>query len=285
MMALDATPSGPPVRLLAGSPTHAGEASPSPAPMVVAAKERAPTAREPYPHAPPSEDDRSIPPTVGSEPRLPKMSLIFSVGLLAAGLSAVAFMYARSASVFAESNRAAASGADDQQPCVAELELRDLPSPHEVLIALGRAPLEAGPLPSGVPLELVVTAPDHRPERVMIAPEADWQLAEGRRVLELQSTLAEGGAPFWPPAAAGEIGGVGPAGTIRFSATPKDAELWLVAGAGDDATTTVRVPCRSEARLLVVNPARPEQQRRISVEPALLRAAAESGPASLSVRP
>jgi hypothetical protein len=203
--------------------------------------------------------------------------LIGSTTLLVAGLCAAALVYARPTLL----TRGGAAAEGPPSGCLAELELRDLPSPHEILLGLGRAPLATPPVPRGVRLELVALAPEHQPRRLIVAPDAPWKLGEdGIHKLELVVELEAGKAPEWPHAPAGEVGGTGPAGIVEFRATPSDAELWLVAAAG-----AIRVPCDEAARVLIVNPLKPEQQRRLSVEPALLRTAADTGKASLSVGP
>jgi hypothetical protein len=165
------------------------------------------------------------------------------------------------------------------------LDLRDLPTPHEVLVGLGRAPLMTRALPTGVRIELIVLAPDHQPKRIVVPADAEWRSEDGKRMLSLSAQLEPGAMTRWPDAEAGEVGGVGQPGFIGFEASPSEAELWLVVAAGDANNSRITVPCNETAHLLVVDPSNPSQQRRVAVEPELLRAAADKGSAELSLRP
>jgi uncharacterized protein YjbI with pentapeptide repeats len=165
--------------------------------------------------------------------------------------------------------------------CVAELTLKGLPQPHEVLVRLGTAPLTTRQLPTGVRLELVALAPDHLPRRIVVAPDATWTKG-GVRALDLEAKLEPGVLTDWPSAPPGEVGGSGPAGVIHFSATPVSTELWLVTGAGDASDAKVSLPCDQTAHILVVDIDQPSQRKRLTVEPDLLAAAARTGEGELS---
>ncbi len=237
-------------------------------------------------------EDPSIPPTFMPEPlRTPRASLFVSATLLLVGLVAVGFIYLWHPSFFqgrsaaADGDTTARHGNGATKRCSATLTLRDLPSPHEVLLWLGRSPVVTGPLPTGVRLELLALAPDHQPERLVVPAGTEWKDQDGTPTLNLTVALQPGPTLTWPEAPDGEVGGIGPAGTIRLEAEPAAAELWLVATAGTGTTGAISVPCDQKARILVVNPEQPEQQRRLSVEPKLLQAAAANGGAELSVNP
>ena len=49
--------------------------------------------------------------------------------------------------------------------------------------------------------------------------------------------------------------------------------------------STVTVPCGREAQIMVVNPSRPSERRRLTVEADLVAAAARTGLGELSVAP
>jgi hypothetical protein len=166
---------------------------------------------------------------------------------------------------------------------LADIELTGLPSPHEILLRLGEAPLRTRPLPTAVRLELVALASEHRALRLIVPADADWQNIVNTRALRLDAKLERGSLQPWPSAPSGEVGGVGPSGVIDIEATPKGAELWLVVGAGEATSARVTLDCESEARLLVVATSDPVVQRRLHVPVELLRAAAESGAAQVSV--
>ncbi|MFP6686193.1 MAG: hypothetical protein VB934_15860, partial [Polyangiaceae bacterium] len=169
--------------------------------------------------------------------------------------------------------------------CHANLALRDLPSPHEILLKLGDAPFESRAIPTGVRLELVATAPGHQAERIVVPPDADWQPVDGKRIMPLRLSLRQGDEQRWPSAPAARVGGTGPKGFLSVSSRAPNTELWLVAGAGQGSRNAVTVRCDDTAELLVVNPTRPDQRKRLRVEPPLLRAAAETKAGAIPVMP
>jgi hypothetical protein len=155
-----------------------------------------------------------------------------------------------------------------------------------VLVRLGGTPLQTPPLPTGVRLELVATAPAHRPKRMIVPVAGDWRPdPSGRPTLSVDVELEPGLLTSWPGAPAGRAGGVGPAGVIDVAATPPGTEIWLVATVGEGTRATIEVDCDALLHLLVVNPSVPAQQRRLTVKPSLLQAAAKTGGHELSVFP
>ena len=198
------------------------------------------------------------------------------VTLLGASLAAVAVLRPE---LIGRAPRAAAHVA----VCSAELTLKNLPETHEVLLRLGTAPFTTSVLPRGVRLEVVATAPDHEPRRLVIEPDADWQ-GDGAG-LRLHTELTSGGLRTWPAAPPGEVGGVGPAGQLNVTSSPAGAELWLVLAAGEGRRARVALPCQSTAHLLVVDPAAAAHAKRVDLEPELLKAAAESGDGEVLVQP
>ncbi len=169
--------------------------------------------------------------------------------------------------------------------CHANLALRDLPSPHEILLKLGDAPFESRAIPTGVRIELVATAPGHQTERIVVPPDADWQPVDGKWIMPLRLSLRQGDEQWWPSAPAARVGGTGPKGFLSVSARAPNTELWLVAGAGQGSRNAVTVRCEDTAELLVVNPTHPYQRKRLRVEPPLLRAAAVTNAGAIPVMP
>ncbi len=223
---------------------------------------------------------------------LAQRALFFSTTALLAGVFVVGFLYWQHPHVIGLVRDKAAAvslgGAAPPAagPCYAELTLKDLPSPHEVLLRLGEAPFTSQPLPTGVTLELIGLAPGHQPKRVIVPKDAAWTEGEGgTRALALHLALEGGETNSWPAAPPGEVGGIGPQGTLDITAQPAGAEVWLVAGAGEGDRAKVSVPCASTAHLLVLNPRDPGKRRRLSVEPNMLDAARHAGGAELSVTP
>lgn len=169
--------------------------------------------------------------------------------------------------------------------CHANLALRDLPSPHEILLKLGDAPFESRAIPTGVRLELVATAPGHQAERIVVPPDAEWQPVDGKRIMPLRLSLRQGDEQRWPSAPAARVGGTGPKGFLSVSSRAPNTELWLVAGAGHSSRNAVTVRCDDAAELLIVNPRHPDKRKRLRVEPPLLRAAAETKAGAIPVMP
>ncbi len=234
---------------------------------------------------------RLTPTEMSSVSATAQRALFFGTTVLLAGLFVVGFLYWQHPHTLGLTpDRTIAAGiagsADEPGPCYAELTLKDLPAPHEVLLRLGQAPFTSGPLPTGVRLELIGLAPGHQPRRIVVPADAEWaQAADGKLAMALNLDLEPGQTNAWPDAPVGEVGGIGPRGTIAFTAKPADAEVWLVAGAGDGDRALVTVPCESTAHILVLNPREPNRRRRLSVEPNMLEAARHAGGAELSVRP
>jgi len=254
--------------------THADEpASPSPSPVACDAS-----------------DNDSLPPAITTvRRRRVRSSLLLGVALFGGALNVLGLVWI-ARPLLTESS----SGVDDQaassnaaaapdDACRAKLTLTDLPSPHEVLSLLGSAPLESPELPTGVPLELVATAPGHLAKRIVVASDSSWKMLDHKRILELNIRLEQGRSERWPEATAGDFGGVGPVGHLQVTDATAGTQLWLVVGIGEAETHTVDLPCNQDATLLVVNPAQPRQRRRMTVETPLLRAAAASGGGELSV--
>jgi hypothetical protein len=168
--------------------------------------------------------------------------------------------------------------------CLAELRLKDLPRPHEVLLRLGDAPATAV-LPTGVRLELVAIAADRLPERLVLGPDAAWTEGLEGPELWLEVALERQEGAHWPAAPAGDVGGVGPRGRVHVAASGSPAEIWLVVGAGAESERVIEIPCGEGATLLALNPDDPREQRRLHIAPRLLETAAEAGGADISLRP
>jgi hypothetical protein len=211
-----------------------------------------------------------------------------SVALVLA-VGALSFMYLRHPEILGltrDASQAQLPGAASSGTCYADLTLKDLPSPHEVLLGLGQAPMTTRPLPVGVRLELLSLAPGYQPERVIVPSHAEWVVApDGSRSMSLSLTLQPGETNTWPAAPAGDVGGIGPSGVIAVNAKPAGAELWLVVGAGEGDRRSITVPCGEPASLMVINPLDPAQRRRVTVAPNQLEAALAQGGAELSVKP
>ena len=252
---------------------------------------RALVAAEPHdldiPDQSPSPSYHSEPPSIRSLHPVPRRSRRWAPMLVAlAGLAAMGGTLAARPEIVRDlvdgirgedGTRAATT-----EQCEARVRVRDLPSPHEVLLSLGGSPAELT-LPTGVRLELVATAPGRAPERIVVERDARWTDGADRPTLVLRSDLGEASEPSWPVAPrGGSTGGVGPAGTLRWSAND-DTELWLVVAAGEGPVEEIALPCTGPARLLVADPEAGSTPRSLTLDDELLRAARQAGPAELSV--
>jgi hypothetical protein len=73
--------------------------------------------------------------------------------------------------------------------------------------------------------------------------------------VQLDKSIAKAGANDpWPPAEQGtEVGGQGPPGTIHVVATPRGAEVWMVAGMGPEARVE-QLRCDRDVDVLLAGP-------------------------------
>ncbi|MEZ4446766.1 MAG: hypothetical protein R3B72_47245 [Polyangiaceae bacterium] len=236
-------------------------------------------------------DDESIPPTAASMApprRRRRFRLLAAAAILlgAGGLVAATQMGRNPISALRRAMAPAPAAATTPGRCLAEIRLRELPASHEVLLSLGPSGGELAEVPTGVPLELVVTAPGHDAQRVLVPADASWiELEAGHRRLSLPAVeLKPGLGQSWPGAPEGRVGGLGPAGQLELASAPS-GEVWLVVAAGEQDHAAFSVACDREAKLLVVDTQKPDRQRRLEVAEPLLRAAAANGGAELSGRP
>jgi hypothetical protein len=144
--------------------------------------------------------------------------------------------------------------------CKATLVVTDVPPRAEVLLHQGQAPVDVEKMPVGARLEFVATAEGFAPKRVVVPAGATWDSgADGRPryeaavQLDKSSAKASGNDP-WPPAEAGtEVGGQGPPGTVHVVATPRGAEVWMLAGMGPE-TRVEQLRCDKDVEILVAGP-------------------------------
>jgi hypothetical protein len=139
------------------------------------------------------------------------------------------------------------------------LVVTGVPQHAEVLLRAGQAPLDVDKMPVGARLEFVATAEGYAPKRVVVPAGAAWDTgADGKprfeAAVQLDKSRAKTGADPWPPGEPGsEVGGQGPPGTVRVVATPRGAEIWMLAGIGPEARVD-QLRCDRELDILVAGP-------------------------------
>ncbi len=155
---------------------------------------------------------------------------------------------------------AVAPSAQPAAECVAALIVSDVPAHAEVLLRKGQAPVDIPDIPVGTRLEFVATAEGYVPARIVVPSGAIWSAgADGGPHLAVATHLEKSTAKPdmsdpWPPGEPGsEVGGQGPPGTMRITATPPGAEVWMLAGIGPEVTVD-RLPCEQDFDVLVAGP-------------------------------
>jgi hypothetical protein len=141
--------------------------------------------------------------------------------------------------------------------CRGTLAISNAPPHSEVLIREGQAPVDVEKMPVGARLEFVATAEGYAPKRVVVPAGAAWDRgADGKPRYEaaVQLDRSRGSAEPWPAGEPGsEVGGQGPPGTVRVVATPRGAEVWLLAGIGPDARIE-QIQCDRDWDVLIAGP-------------------------------
>jgi hypothetical protein len=141
--------------------------------------------------------------------------------------------------------------------CRGTLVVSNAPPHSEVLIREGQAPVDVEKMPVGARLEFVATAEGYAPKRVVVPAGAGWDRgADGKPRYEAAVQLDHSKAPVdpWPAGEPGsEVGGQGPPGTVHVVATPRGAEIWLLAGIGPDARIE-QIQCDRDWDVLIAGP-------------------------------
>jgi hypothetical protein len=144
--------------------------------------------------------------------------------------------------------------------CRGTLIVSDVPARAEVLIRQGQAPVDVERMPVGSRLEFVATAEGFSPKRVIVPAEAVWDATpEGKPRLETavqldKSHVRPGMNDPWPASEPGSsAGGKGAPGTVHVVATPRGAEIWLLAGLGPEARVDL-VSCNEDLDVLLAGP-------------------------------
>ncbi len=144
--------------------------------------------------------------------------------------------------------------------CRGALTIADVPVAAEVLLRLGQAPVDIDRMPVGARLEFVATAEGFAPKRSIVPAGAAWDPgADGKPRFELAvqlepSRARPGAIDPWPAGQPGTVvGGKGAPGTVHVVSTPRAAEMWLLVGAGPEATIDP-IKCDQDTEILVAGP-------------------------------
>jgi hypothetical protein len=155
---------------------------------------------------------------------------------------------------------ASAVAATQASRCHAALTVRDAPAGSEVLLRIGQAPVDVERMPVGARLEFVATAEGFAPKRAIVPEGATWDTGSDGKpryeiAVQLDKSRAKAGAiDNWPAGEPGsEVGGKGSPGTVHLVATPRGAEVWLLAGLGPEARIE-QLKCGGDVEVLVAGP-------------------------------
>jgi hypothetical protein len=143
--------------------------------------------------------------------------------------------------------------------CLGTLIVSDVPMNAEVLVHEGQAPVEVARMPVGARLEFVATAEGYTPKRVVIPAGTGWDTGPDgnpryEAAVQLDLSRTRGLGDPWPAGEPGSaVGGEGPPGTVRVVATPRGAEIWMLAGIGPGARID-HLRCDRDMDLLMAGP-------------------------------
>ena len=140
------------------------------------------------------------------------------------------------------------------------LVVTGVPSRAEVLLREGQAPVDIPRMPVGARLEFVATADGYAPKRVVVPGGSPWDPGpDGKPRFEAAVQLDPSRAPAgvndpWPVGEPGSaVGGEGPPGTVRVVATPRAAEVWMLAGIAPEARIE-HLRCDQDIDVLLAGP-------------------------------
>jgi hypothetical protein len=159
----------------------------------------------------------------------------------------------------ADAARQNALATQQAMACKVTLAVTEVPTNAEVLLREGQAPVDVDRMPVGTRLEFVATAEGFAPKRTVVPAGVVWDTGpDGKPRFEVAVQLDKSsGKPkgdLWPPGEPGsEVGGKGPPGTVHLVATPRGAEVWLLAGIGPAARVEA-LPCDQDIDVLVAGP-------------------------------
>jgi hypothetical protein len=190
--------------------------------------------------------------------------VILAVAAIAAGAYAITLLPHVGASARQDPQSptgSAASPGPASSTCIQTLVVSDVPPHAEVLVRKGQAPVDVERMPVGARLEFVATAEGYAPKRVVVPAGAAWDPGpDAKPRYEAAVQLDKSKAPHgtndaWPAGEPGSaVGGQGPPGTVHVVATPRGAEVWMLAGLGPDARIEQQQGCGEDVDVLLAGP-------------------------------
>jgi len=227
----------------------------------------------------PPSDERQLPTQPSklkqnraSLPSMPRMKssrggwvvVVLAVAAIAAGAYAITLLPRSGASAHGDQQSptgSASTAGPASSTCIQTLVVSDVPPHAEVLVRKGQAPVDVDRMPVGARLEFVATAEGFAPKRVVVPAGAAWDPgpdAKPRYEAAVQldkSKAAHGANDAWPAGEPGSsVGGQGPPGTVHVVATPRGAEVWMLAGLGPDARIEQQLGCDEDIDVLLAGP-------------------------------
>lgn len=143
--------------------------------------------------------------------------------------------------------------------CRAGIRVIDAEPDAEVLLRVGKAPVDMASLPVGTRIEFVATAEGHVPKRAVIPAQVPWDRGPDNKpryelALELVPSRARPGTEDpWPASEPGtQVGGRGEPGSVHLVSTPRGADVWLLIGLGPEARYQP-LPCDADVDVLIAH--------------------------------
>jgi hypothetical protein len=166
--------------------------------------------------------------------------------------------------------------------CLGTLVITDVADHAEVLLREGQAPIDIPRMPVGARLEFVATAEGFAPKRIVVPARMAWDPgSDGKPRFEAAVQLDgsqghSGQVDSWPAGEPGsEVGGQGRPGTVHVVATPRGAEVWMLAGIAPEARIE-QVRCEKDIDVLLAGPT--TYRKRMHVTAADFVAESDAGP-------
>jgi hypothetical protein len=185
---------------------------------------------------------------------------------------------------------------EDMPPsCMGTLVVADVPQRAEVLLREGQAPVDIPRMPVGARLEFVATAESYAPKRVVVPAGGGWDNGPDGKprfeaAVQLDPSRARAGSNDpWPAGEPGSaVGGEGAPGTVRVVASPRGAEVWMLAGIAPEARIE-HLRCDQDIDVLLAGPTTYRKRLRVGAtdfvrEEAGGKSPGGGGPASAGVR-